>query len=943
MYKYFSLFIFYFLLLIESTNSSGFSSINYIHEFNSNSIFKQKATRFEENFNSCATGSIGNGWKQYSKTGNEIWDCSVAGGISGTNAALMNGYNVQSNANEDWLISPAINLSQFAKPALTFWSRTKYAGNAIKIRVSSNYPGTGDPSSYTWTDLSASLPASNSDIWNQSNAIDLSAYKNTTCYIAFYYTSTTTSSARWTLDDVVIDEIQPKITINPKPYLDLGNIAFPGETVSSSYKITVDAAAGDLTISAPLHFLVSKDNISFASQLVFSQAELTQTKTVYVKFKPTSAIYQTFFSEISNTCGGLSVGLTVAGSEGNFSNKNNTFDVVTFNCEWFGDNTQSPDDATQIANLINLIKTLDADVYALQEITDINGNNDFQTVLTALGSGYSGVRVKTNATPDNIQQSRAFIYKNSVLTNVATQLLMTNEESSWPGKRVPVMLSANVTINGVTKPVKIINLHMKAFADATSYAQRVTNAASFKTFLDNSMAQDNFIVMGDHNDDFDVSIYNSSVSPYQPMVDDFVHYRTISKYLTDKGISTTYGFSDPIDHIWVSDEMSNFYISGTVYRPDLTSFITSPSSTLSDHYPVMARFDFFPHTATTLPTATQASGILPTEFKANWLPFSNASHYLLDVSTDNFVTFLTGFHDKVVTSTSELITGLVAGTTCKYRIRAVVNSVPTDYSNVVTVNTLQKLSQTINFLTLPLKMYGQADFLAGATASSNLPVTYTSSNVNVATVIDGKISILAAGTTIIKASQAGNNQYFAATDVSQTLTVAKANQTISFSPFVIKILGEADFDVSATATSGLQVSFSSANTSVATIVNGKIHIVNVGSTEITALQAGNTNYSAAPDVKQTLLVYGLTGINDEKITQSMVVPNPNKGDFSLNLPIDFTGYFYVEMYNLAGELVNFSFLKKENSIIFQTQGLHGIYLLHVKSDSKILISKVIIE
>jgi uncharacterized protein YaiE (UPF0345 family) len=80
-------------------------------------------------------------------------------------------------------------------------------------------------------------------------------------------------------------------------------------------------------------------------------------------------------------------------------------------------------------------------------------------------------------------------------------------------------------------------------------------------------------------------------------------------------------------------------------------------------------------------------------------------------------------------------------------------------------------AQTINFGVLPTKKLGDADFEAGATASSGLPVSYTSSNTGVATIVDNKIHIVSSGVSTITASQPGNDEYAAAANVSQTLTV----------------------------------------------------------------------------------------------------------------------------------------------------------------------------
>lgn len=87
--------------------------------------------------------------------------------------------------------------------------------------------------------------------------------------------------------------------------------------------------------------------------------------------------------------------------------------------------------------------------------------------------------------------------------------------------------------------------------------------------------------------------------------------------------------------------------------------------------------------------------------------------------------------------------------------------------------------QTITFNALNPVTYGAADFDAGAQASSGLPVTYASSNLQVATIVNGKIHITGAGTTTITASQSGTSAWSAAADVTQSLTVNKATLTIT--------------------------------------------------------------------------------------------------------------------------------------------------------------------
>lgn len=94
--------------------------------------------------------------------------------------------------------------------------------------------------------------------------------------------------------------------------------------------------------------------------------------------------------------------------------------------------------------------------------------------------------------------------------------------------------------------------------------------------------------------------------------------------------------------------------------------------------------------------------------------------------------------------------------------------------------TIQPLpSQTITFDAFSTKRYGDADFNAGASASSGLTVSYTSSNPQVATITGEVIHILSAGSTDITASQSGDAFNAAATPVTRTLTIQKANLVIT--------------------------------------------------------------------------------------------------------------------------------------------------------------------
>ncbi|WP_183865510.1 MBG domain-containing protein, partial [Pedobacter cryoconitis] len=87
--------------------------------------------------------------------------------------------------------------------------------------------------------------------------------------------------------------------------------------------------------------------------------------------------------------------------------------------------------------------------------------------------------------------------------------------------------------------------------------------------------------------------------------------------------------------------------------------------------------------------------------------------------------------------------------------------------------------QTITMNTVATATYGNADIDPGATATSLLPVTYTSGDLNIATIINNKIHILKAGIVTINANQPGNGTFSAAAQVQQVLTVLPAPLTIT--------------------------------------------------------------------------------------------------------------------------------------------------------------------
>ena len=206
-------------------------------------------------------------------------------------------------------------------------------------------------------------------------------------------------------------------------------------------------------------------------------------------------------------------------------------------------------------------------------------------------------------------------------------------------------------------------------------------------------------------------------------------------------------------------------------------------------------------------------------------------------------------------------------------------------------------SQTITFDALSPKTTGDATFGLTASASSGLTVSYSSSNTAVATVSGSTVTIVGGGTTDITASQAGNGIYAAATNVIQTLTVNKQNQTITFGALISKTDADAPFTVSPLSTSALAVTLTSSNTAVALVNGSTITIVGAGSSTIIASQDGNTIYNAAASVPQTLTVSSVMSVNQNLFFDFGPIEGTN-GDATTNP--DANGNYWNNISNAAG-------------------------------------------
>jgi len=197
---------------------------------------------------------------------------------------------------------------------------------------------------------------------------------------------------------------------------------------------------------------------------------------------------------------------------------------------------------------------------------------------------------------------------------------------------------------------------------------------------------------------------------------------------------------------------------------------------------------------------------------------------------------------------------LIAGGTCAIQATQGGNSFYLPATPVIQSFQVMPASQTITFGTLANRTYSPNPFTVSATASSGLPVSFGSLTTAVCTVTGSSVTLVTVGACTIQASQAGNANYAAGTPVSRSFSVTQATQTITFGTLANRAYTPTVFNISATASSGLAVSFTSSTTAVCTVTGSSVKLVTVGTCTIQASQAGNANYSAATPVSRSFTV-----------------------------------------------------------------------------------------
>ncbi|OAQ38844.1 hypothetical protein A5893_12425 [Pedobacter psychrophilus] len=238
-------------------------------------------------------------------------------------------------------------------------------------------------------------------------------------------------------------------------------------------------------------------------------------------------------------------------------------------------------------------------------------------------------------------------------------------------------------------------------------------------------------------------------------------------------------------------------------------------------------------------TATDATGNLVIGKGTATLALSGLSHtYDGAAKSASVITNPVGLSGVTITYDGSTTAPTLAGT---YAVVASLTNANYTATNATGNLVIRKGSATLTLSGLSQTYDGaakSASVITNPVGLSGVAITYDGS-ANAPT-LAGTYSVISSLT----------NANYTATNASGSLVIGKANQTITFPVIANKTINDPDFDPAATTTSNLSISYTSSDLNVATIVNGKVHIVGQGNTDITAIQSGNTNYNSSSFLRQ---------------------------------------------------------------------------------------------
>lgn len=251
------------------------------------------STIFFEGFGSC---DALNTFASQSVSGDNVWECTDEGetgagvSITGFSFDVFEGV-----ANEDWLVSPAIDLTSIDGAQLSFDSDIEFDGSGeMTVLFSTNY--VDDVTTADWTELSATYDTDEvADTWVSSGSINLAG--GSSIRIAFRYISSDdeNGAVEYRIDNVLIEERVPELIVDDSEFNgDFGQQDVGTASINASFTVEGFGLSNNVTVTPPAQFEVAtnsnfNDAGTSASPLTITVTDGTVDQEVFVRFAPSAA------------------------------------------------------------------------------------------------------------------------------------------------------------------------------------------------------------------------------------------------------------------------------------------------------------------------------------------------------------------------------------------------------------------------------------------------------------------------------------------------------------------------------------------------------------------------------------------------------------------------------------------------------------------------------
>jgi endonuclease/exonuclease/phosphatase family metal-dependent hydrolase len=259
-----------------------------------------------------------------------------------------------------------------------------------------------------------------------------------------------------------------------------------------------------------------------------------------------------------------------------------TLEAVTWNIRQYKAKNE-----VKTNEIVEVLDSLHADFYALEEL--YYGQKTLDSLVYKM-KGYHGIYIHTE------NEANAIIYNTNAIDSVSSGQIQKYQMLKPWAERLPYYFSFNYHPDKGKPAIRVyaVVIHAKAQTGSDAYSRRVEAANELHKYLNKVKPDAKMIILGDFNDELNTSIVKGKPSSYKIFVQDSTRYDPITIALSQhhKTSEANPRYQSVIDNIIISNEMVKYYEKGSarIFIPS-NDFIPDYFKTLSDHYPVEAKFD----------------------------------------------------------------------------------------------------------------------------------------------------------------------------------------------------------------------------------------------------------------------------------------------------------------------------------------------------------------